>query len=113
MPNSETPDFFREATPNSITRSRSVTVVESDSRNATLVAGQVQVAACQRVLVRVTSVRTRLLDEDNLCEKYHVDLLRYAGIISGDEAGKTKIEVAQRKARKGEKEHTLIEVFEA
>jgi hypothetical protein len=64
-----------------------------------------------RVLVRVTSVRRRLLDEDNLCEKYHVDCCRYAGIIHGDEPDKTRIEVAQRKAAQGEEEHTVVEVF--
>jgi len=46
-----------------------------------------------------------------LCEKYHVDLCRYAGIISGDEASKTKIETIQRKAEKGEEEQVIIDIF--
>ena len=65
----------------------------------------------RRFLVRVVSVRNRLLDEDNLCEKFHVDVLRYAGIIAGDEAGRCTIQTSQRKAQKGESEHTEIEVF--
>lgn len=63
-----------------------------------------------RFLVRVTSVRTRLVDEDNLCEKYVVDCCRYAGLIPEDCPGRTKIEVAQRKAEKGEEPHTEIEI---
>ena len=75
-------------------------------------ARQVQRPNRRRFLVRVTSVRKRLLDEDNLCEKYHVDLCRYAGVLLGDEAGTTKIETGQRKAEKGETERTVIEIFE-
>lgn len=76
--------------------------------------GQVQVQARtrRRFLVRIEAVRTRLLDEDNLCEKYHVDLLRYSGIISGDEAGTTRIETRQRKAHKDEKERIIFKVYE-
>ncbi len=87
-------------------------IVERDSRHESLAKKEVQGRAGKRILVRVTSVRKRLLDEDNLCEKYHIDLCRYAGIISGDEAGKTKIETAQRKTQKGEEEKVVIEVFE-
>lgn len=73
---------------------------------------QVQKRTRRQFFVRITAVRKRLLDEDNLCEKYHVDLCRYAGIISGDEAGTTKIETVQRKARKDEAECIIIEVYE-
>lgn len=66
----------------------------------------------RRFLVRVTSVRKRLIDEDNLCEKYAVDCCRYAGLLPGDGPGETKIEVAQRKAGEAEGEHTVIEIFE-
>jgi len=85
-------------------------VVERGSVHEPLEAQEVQRPACQRVLVRVESVRKRLLDEDNLCEKYHVDLLRYAGVISGDEADKTKIETSQCKAQKGEEEKIVITI---
>jgi hypothetical protein len=90
---------------------RSSPKLERGLGNASLEAGEVQGGTGGRVLIRLTSIRKRLLDEDNLCEKYHVDLCRYAGILSGDEAGKTKIEVRQVKAGKEEQERTLIEVF--
>lgn len=64
-----------------------------------------------KFLVRVTSVRKRLLDEDNLCEKFHVDCLRYAGIIPSDAPGTTRIETTQRSCGEGEEEKTVIQVF--
>lgn len=63
-----------------------------------------------RVLVRVTSFRRRLLDEDNLCEKYHVDCCRYAGLLSSDAPERTKIEVAQVKVKSKEEERTEIQI---
>lgn len=62
-------------------------------------------------LVRVTSVRRRLLDDDNLCEKYLVDALRYSGLLPGDSPRTTRIETGQRQAKEGEDEHTLVEIF--
>lgn len=62
-------------------------------------------------LVRVTSHRKRLLDEDNLGIKYHVDTLRYAGLLPGDSPATTHIEARQRKVAKGEPEKTVIEMF--
>lgn len=105
--------LFPNASPDLLSRNTSqAAIVERDSRDEPLAKKEVQRRSSERVLVRVTSVRKRLLDEDNLCEKYHVDLCRYAGVISGDEAGKTKIETAQRKAEKDEKEKVIIEVFQ-
>lgn len=66
----------------------------------------------QRFLVRVTSVRRRLIDEDNLCAKYVVDCCRNAGLIPDDCPATTRIETTQRKAGKEEQEHTLIEIFD-
>ena len=63
-----------------------------------------------RVHIRIVSVRKRLLDPDNLCEKYHLDCLRYCGVIQGDEPDKITLETTQRKAAKGEDEHTQIEI---
>ena len=73
---------------------------------------QIQAGLGKRHVVRITSIRRRLLDEDNLCEKFFIDLLRHAGAIPGDAPGQTKIEVAQQKAGKGEPEEVRIEVFE-
>ena len=69
-----------------------------------------QKADRERFLVRVTSVRNRLLDEDNLCVKLVVDCCRYAGLIPGDSAGEAKIEASQRKVAKGETPHTIVEI---
>lgn len=66
----------------------------------------------RRFLVCVEAVRTRLLDDDNACAKWHVDLLRYAGVISDDCAGTTRIEVTQQKAQAGEREEVRIKVYE-
>lgn len=63
-----------------------------------------------RFRVRVESVRKRLLDEDNLCEKFVVDCCRYAELIPGDAPGETKIEVSQRKCGKGEEEHVNVSI---
>ena len=78
--------------------------------NGPLAACKAEKGNSSRVLIRVTSIRNRLLDEDNLAEKYHVDACRYAGLLLSDEPGKTKIEVGQRKAGKGEVERTEIEI---
>ncbi len=85
--------------------------LERDSRPCPLGPSQTQEGDSRRFLVRVTSVRNRLIDEDNLCEKYAVDCCRYAGLLPGDGPSQTQIEVAQRKAGKGEGEKTVIEVF--
>lgn len=66
----------------------------------------------ERVHIRFTSVRKRLLDPDNVIPKWTLDALRYAGVIRGDEPEKITLEVAQRKAEKGETEHTLVEIFD-
>jgi hypothetical protein len=91
---------------------RKAAELESNSSNAALDKKKVQGRPCQKFLVRVASIRKRLLDEDNLCEKYHVDLCRYAGILPCDEASQVKIEVCQKKAGKEDVEKTIIEVFE-
>ncbi len=84
------------------------TVVERGPRNAPLEKGQVQTVYSGRVRICITSFRRRLLDEDNLCEKYLCDCLRYAGIISGDSPDKAKIEVSQVKISSKEPERTQV-----
>ncbi len=61
---------------------------------------------------KLKSVRKRLADEDGLCGKFHTDCLRYAGFIPDDRPEICSIRTTQRKAAKGEDEHTLIEVFQ-
>jgi hypothetical protein len=65
-----------------------------------------------RFLVRVTSFRRRLLDEDNLCEKYVVDCCRYSGLLSGDAPETTRIEVSQQKVTREEDERTELTIVE-
>jgi hypothetical protein len=91
---------------------RTPAVLERDPGDGTVAALPVQKRLGRKFLVRIKSYRKRLLDEDNLCEKFHVDLCRYAGILPGDEAGTTKIEVCQEKVGPKEPERVVIEVFE-
>jgi hypothetical protein len=60
----------------------------------------------------VTSLRRRLIDEDNLCEKYVVDCCRYAGLLPGDGPGTTEIKVRQKKVGSEAEECTVVEIFE-
>ena len=89
---------------------RTVAVMEPTPRNDVARAAPVQEADDERIVVRVISTRSRLLDEDNLAEKYLVDALRYAGLLAEDCPEKVKIEVSQRKCREGEEEHVIIEI---
>jgi hypothetical protein len=85
-------------------------VVERNTGDGALGAGRAKGKDPTRVLVRVTAFRVRLLDEDNLCEKYHVDCCRYAGVIPGDAPHQTKIETTQQKVRTKDQERVLIEI---
>lgn len=92
---------------------RPVAIPECPSPHETLATNLPAKENSGRILVRLTSVRKRLLDEDNLVSKFHVDILRYAGLLHSDAPGDTKIETTQRKAKKGEAEHTIIEIYPA
>ena len=85
-------------------------ILERTAGNAALVETQVQGRTGDRILVRIESIRKRLLDEDNLVSKYHTDLCRYSGLIPSDAPGVCKIETTQRKAEKGEEERTEITI---
>jgi hypothetical protein len=84
--------------------------VEPDIVNVALGAASIQKTDPQRFLVCVCSVRRRLLDEDNGCEKFLVDQLRYFGAIPDDNPQLTKIETTQRLCCGGEPEHVEITV---
>jgi hypothetical protein len=62
-----------------------------------------------RIHIRLTARRKRLIDPDNLIFKYHIDCLRYAGVLVDDSEKNITIEARQEKTR-GEEE-TLIELF--
>lgn len=66
-----------------------------------------------RYLVRIESVRRTLLDEDNLIPKWHVDALRYAGLLHSDAPGACSIRTTQRKTLPGEAEHVVITIDRA
>lgn len=85
-------------------------VVESDPRSASLGKGKAKKGATRKFLVRVKDYRHRLLDEDNLCEKYVVDCCRYAGLLPGDSPGEAKIEVSQEKIGREESPRVEIEI---
>lgn len=105
--------LFPNASPDLLARnSGKVAKLERSAGHAPLEKKKVQGQTGQRFLVRVVSYRRKLLDEDNLCEKYHVDLCRYAGCLFGDEAGTTKIETSQVKVGKGEEEKVRIEIYQ-
>lgn len=105
--------LFPSASADFYTRNSSKTTkLERDSGNAPLEKKKVQRRSSQKFLIRVTSIRKRLIDEDNLCEKFAIDLCRYAsGGAFGDEASTTKIETCQRKTEKGEQEKTIIQIY--
>ena len=83
-------------------------IVERHPRLWPLAEGAIEEGHPGRFLVRVTSFRRRLLDEDNLCEKYVVDCCRYAGLLPADDAGAAKIEVSQIQVRRKEEERTEV-----
>lgn len=86
--------------------------LEPDPGHGALGKAQVQKPTGQRFLVRITSIRKRLIDQDNLCSKFQTDLCRYAGIIPSDDPATTQIEIRQEKAGKGQAEVVRIEIFE-
>lgn len=75
-----------------------------------LAAPQAQKKDTGKRAVRITSYRVRLLDPDNLVGKWHLDSLRYAGILSGDTAEDITYQISQKKVQKKVQEKTLIEI---
>ncbi len=85
-------------------------LVERGHPHDPLEAAPVEEVYSGRFLVHVTSFRRRLLDEDNLCEKYHVDCCRYAGLLPSDAPDRTRIQVSQVKVKTKENERTEIRI---
>ena len=83
-------------------------VVERGAGDGPLAKKEVEAGHHGRFFVLVKSYRRRLLDEDNLCEKYVVDCLRYAGILSVDSPDRTTIAVSQEKVKSKAEERTEI-----
>jgi len=83
-------------------------LVERREPDEPLAADLPQASHPGRYVVRVTAFCVRLLDEDNLCEKFHVDSLRYAGIIPGDSPDRCRIITTQKKVATKKEERTEI-----
>lgn len=93
-------------------RSKAIrSILEQPAGHEPLAQDQGQKGNPGRYIVRIESRRLRLLDEDNLAVKYHVDALRYAGVIPEDNAATCKIESFQTKVRTKAEEVTVIEVL--
>ena len=84
--------------------------LEQDTRHGSLAKKPIETHTTSRVHIRFESVRKRLLDPDNICEKWTLDCLRYIGVIRGDEPDKITLETTQRRASKNEEEHTEITI---
>lgn len=89
---------------------RQAPIVEPDIGDVSLGKASLQKANRPRFRVTVHSVRKRLLDEDNGCEKFLVDQLRYAGLIANDNPALTTISTTQRRCEEGEPEHVEITI---
>lgn len=61
-------------------------------------------------VVRITSYRVRAVDPDNLCGKWFIDALRYAGIIPDDTEADITYQISQKKVAKKNQEKTLIDI---
>ena len=85
-------------------------IVECGAEHEPLAKNQVETSDSGKRLVVVESFRRRLLDEDNLSCKFHIDALRYAGVLSGDAPHQTTIRVTQTKVAKKEDERTEITI---
>jgi len=102
-----TPEQFREyqnrgeassAKPQPIIRHEPLGAAEGEAQNS------------GRLLVSITSYRTRLLDPDNLCGKYFLDSVRYSQLIKDDKPDCIDFKISQVKVKTKAQEKTEIEV---
>jgi hypothetical protein len=63
----------------------------------------------ERIVLRVTSLRSRLIDPDNLCAKYLVDAARYLRLIKDDSAAHIEFQIVQQKVPKADQK-TILEI---
>lgn len=83
-------------------------IVERHLRPRSLATREAKAGDPRKFFIRVTSYRCRLLDEDNLAEKYHVDCCRYAGLLPGDDPAQARIVTTQEKVGSKAEERTEI-----
>lgn len=92
--------------------SRKSSKLEQGTKNEPLVADKVKERDTGAGFILITDFRKRLLDDDNLCEKFHVDALRYSGYIKNDSRKQYKIFTTQEKLSKEIEPYTLIEIHD-
>ncbi len=64
---------------------------------------------CRR-RIRITSVRNRLHDPDNLSVKFIVDALRHCSVIKDDTTKEIEVYIKQEKVKTRKEEKTIIEI---
>lgn len=84
--------------------------VKLGSSDGPLAARKAKEGNPRKCMVRITSYRARLADVDGLCGKWHLDALRYAGIIEDDTEEAITYQISQKKVTTKGLEKTLIEV---
>ena len=65
----------------------------------------------KRHVVRITSFTTRLQDPDNCCPKFHIDALRYEGLIEDDRSIDIELFVYQTRVKTKKEERVEIEIL--
>jgi hypothetical protein len=111
-----TPDELRKHFPNAsldllARNTGQASKLERDPSHVPLAKKEVQGRDSKRFFICITSVRKRLIDQSNLCYKYHEDLCRYAGALPDDSPDICESQVRQIKAGKGEQEKIIIEIY--
>lgn len=91
-------------------RSSPAPLLEPSLGDESLAEGQTQTPDSAVCEIRVVSFRARLCDEDNLCEKFHIDALRYLKAIPDDSPDKCHIITTQKKVSTRKEERTEITV---
>ena len=86
-------------------------IPKRSTRTGTLAKNEKQEGTTGRVHLRITSVRKRLIDPDNLFAKSTIDCLRYGGLLIDDCENQISLEISQKKVAKGEDPHTTIEII--
>ena len=85
-------------------------VAQPTPGDAPVSAPQTQAQDTNKFVVSIVSHRRRLLDVDNLVAKYHVDALRYAGLLPSDAPDQTDIKISQVKVPTKNDEFTYITI---
>jgi hypothetical protein len=86
-------------------------ILKRSTRTRALAKDESEKGTTSRVHLRITSVRKRLIDPDNLFAKSTIDCLRYAKLIADDCENQISLEISQKKITKGEDPHTTIEII--